>query len=87
MKTIKDINFTKHPVSPTAVSGRLYFDNGWSISVIGGDRFYGNGVTTFEVAIFKPNGEFYESPNGEQVKPYVTKDEVTKIMLNVQRIK
>lgn len=37
--------------------------------------------------IFKPNGEFYESPDGEQVKPYVTKDEVTKIMFNVQRIK
>jgi hypothetical protein len=92
MKTFNDIEITPHPLSKlvpemnSAVMGLYRFDNGFKISITGGYGICGDGIDTFEVAIFKPNRVWYESKDTEVVKTYVTKDEITKIMYNIQKV-
>ena len=35
----------------------LILDNGYHVSVIGGDNFYGNGKTSFEVGMWVEDGD------------------------------
>jgi hypothetical protein len=91
--TFDDLIFKPHPASykPGAVQAKQTFHNNYTISVVGGPDgcgLYGDGVDTFEVAIFTPEGDFYQSPTWfDQVKGWCTKDEVTKIIKNIQNKK
>lgn len=64
---------------PNAVQARYKFSNDWEISVVSGPAgsgLYGN-ITdgTYEVAIFRPNGNMPES-----VSDWNTKQEVSAMM-------
>ena len=62
-----------------AVSARHKFENGWEISVVSGPPncgLYGNiNENTYEVAIFRPNGNMTEDVSG-----WNTKEEVFAMM-------
>ena len=74
----EQLDFQPHEI-PGAIQGRYKFSNGWSISVVAGlpgSGLYGN-VTdnTYEVAIFRPNGNMTEDVIG-----WNTKEEVSAMM-------
>ena len=69
-----------HPHSiPNAIQGKYKFSNDWEISVVAGPAgcgLYGNiEDDTYEVAIFRPNGNMTEGVNG-----WNTKDQVSAMM-------
>ena len=59
--TFDDLVFNQHPnhgYQPGAVQAVLTLDNNVEVSVVGGDRLYGDGVETFEIAAFDSLGKF-----------------------------
>lgn len=69
------LNFQPHSL-PNAVQALYKFDNDWQISVVSGDKLYGNiNDNTYEVAIFRPNGNMTEDVSG-----WNTKNEVSAMM-------
>lgn len=61
----------------------MTFSNKWQISVQFGDMSYcDNGETTAEIAIFTPEGDFFEHKDfgGDQVKGWCSPDEVLQYM-------
>lgn len=77
VKTFDDLVFKPHGNhwNVGAVQAVMEFPNGHCISVVGGGQgLYGDGVNTFEVwASWQ-----------EDVQGYLTKDEVTEVMLETQ---
>jgi hypothetical protein len=72
------LQFQAHQI-PGAIQGKYKFHNDWSISVVAGlpgSGLYGN-VTdnTYEVAIYRPNGNMTEDVFG-----WNTKEEVSAMM-------
>lgn len=69
---------------------RIFFPNGYGVSVMGGDldaQVYGNGETTFELAVIKGNQKYweqcYDTPITNDVIGHNSKDEVTELMQKV----
>lgn len=86
MKKFEDLVFRQHRIGmdypedmedfmgfKNAVHARMEFDNGRTISVVGGGPLYGDGVDTFEVMDYE--GEVWG---------YLSKHEVTNLMLKTQ---
>lgn len=81
MRTFKDLIFNPHPVVPGGVQAKMDLKNGYSISVVGGGRgLYGDGLRTFEVAVFDRQGEMIYLQEGDQVLGYQTPSEITDII-------
>ena len=72
------LTFVPHDI-PNAVQGKYKFSNGWEISVVSGPAgcgLYGDVKDeTYEVAIFRPNGNMTED-----VIAWNTKAEVSAMM-------
>lgn len=84
--TFEDLKFGPHPNLyhyDNSKHTKMVFDNGCSVSVIFGDLFYSDGVSTYEMAAFDRNGNFIWP---EQVKGYLDRDQVTQEMINIQKI-
>lgn len=63
------------------------FENGFGVSVLFGDVWYSDGITTYEVGIVRHGNLCYNTsinPDGDAVLGYRTKEEVTEIMRKVQ---
>lgn len=74
------LNFQPHLNGiPNAIAARHRFENDWEISVVSGTAgscLYGNlNDGTYEVAIFRPNGNMTEDVSG-----WNTKEEVSAMM-------
>jgi hypothetical protein len=74
------LNFQPHLNGiPNAIAARHKFENDWEISVVAGPPncgLYGNlNDGTYEVAIFRPNGNMTEDVSG-----WNTKEEVSAMM-------
>lgn len=70
----------KHP----PMHARMTFDNDWSVSVLFGDMYYSNGINTYEIMAQNQKGNYiYDN----DVKGYLTKDQITKEMIEIQKIK
>jgi hypothetical protein len=88
--TFDDLNFGPHPLSRTGdgqvrVQAVHKFESGYTISVVGGEYLYGDGVETFEVAIFDPNGNFHRLDGWyDDVCGWQTKDEINDILYKLQ---
>jgi hypothetical protein len=72
------LQFISHHI-PGAIQGKYQFSNGWSISVVSGlpgSGLYGV-ITdgTYEVAIYRPNGNMTDDVSG-----WNTKEEVSAMM-------
>jgi hypothetical protein len=80
--TFGDLKFTKHGNIYIADQGGkqaiLNFDNGHWVSVVGGATgLYGDGINTFEVG-------YPLSKNDMDVMAYLSPDEVTDLMIEIQ---
>lgn len=93
MKTFKDLKFKQHSIAKSglplfndAKQATLTFENGYGVSVIFGKCFYSNGINTYEVAITY-NGEItYNSGITNDVMRYLEENEVSDVMIKVQKL-
>ena len=83
MKTFDNLEFKPHPNGLGGKIAQMELGNGYKISVVGGGRgLYGDGETTFEVAMFDRVGEMITLGENDQVLGWQTKDQVNEIIKN-----
>lgn len=90
MKTFKDLEFT-HNRYPLGIMGvELFFDNGYGISVLSGER----GLRTcthrdndYKVTILNKASPYYGSRTVDRILGFCNKAKVTKIMKQIQELK
>jgi hypothetical protein len=86
MKTFKDLEFTPH----LYVAGKiavLKFPNGYSASVLFGERFYSNGVDTYELAVLdETESVCYSTDLTDDILAYQTEAQITEAMLFIQNL-
>ena len=81
MKTFSDLEFGPHPTGLGGKIAQMDLGNGYKISVVGGGRgLYGDGETTFEVAMFNRMGEMITLGENDQVLGWQTIDEINEII-------
>lgn len=99
-KTFNDLEFKPHEIfeefkrlkvslSPTIFEAKhavMNFDNGYGVSVVFGEIFYSNGIDTYELAVLKDGELCMDSPITNDVLRYLSKDVVTEIMINIQKL-
>ena len=87
-----ELTFEQHSAhNPTAVKAKMFFPNGYGVSVVGGGiGLYGNGVDTFELAVLKGTKDqwklTYETPITDDVIGYNSKDEISDLMKQVSEL-
>ncbi|CAB4136382.1 hypothetical protein UFOVP584_35 [uncultured Caudovirales phage] len=91
MKTFKDLKFEKHSIASVeryqnAKQAKETFKNNYGVSVIIGECFYSNGKDTYELAILYNDGITYGTGITDDVLGHLTKDEVSEIMIKVQKL-
>jgi hypothetical protein len=81
MKSFTDLKFEPHPNKMGGKLAQMELGNGYKISVVGGGKgLYGDGETTFEVAMFNRTGEMITLGENDQVLGWQTIDEVNEII-------
>lgn len=81
MKTFNNLEFRPHPNGMGGKLAQMELGNGYKISVVGGGRgLYGDGKTTFEVAMFDRVGDMIKLGNDDQVLGWQTIDEINEII-------
>lgn len=83
MKTFKDLKFEPRYLSSQAT---MEFDNGYGVSVLSGNIAYFNGIDTYELAVLKNGDLCYDTPITDDVLSYITEEEVTKAMEEIQKL-
>ena len=79
MKTFKDVSWKQHKLGKGNIQGVLLLENGIELSIVAGVGMYSAGksgvreavdkvedVSSFEVAVLGPNGDFVGEPRGWQ---------------------
>jgi hypothetical protein len=77
--TFEDLEFKPHKGIPGGIHAIVTFENGYSLSVVGGgdnNMLYGDGVNTFEAW----------ASCDEVPRMYMSKEEVTEYMRSIQLI-
>lgn len=92
MKTFEDLVFHKHFNFPLfTVQAKMFFPNGYGISVIAGESAYSNDENPYECAVLKGNSEkwnlTYDTPITDDVIGYCNEEKVTEIMEQIQKLK
>lgn len=86
MKTFEDIEFKDHP-NLSGVAGRMYFENGYGVSVVRTIYSYGGRDGLYELAVLNKDGQLiYDTPVTSDVLGYLTPEEVTEYMKQVQSL-
>lgn len=87
MKTFEDLEF-KEQEYHRGVQARLYFENGWGVSVVCGPHTYGGERGLYELAVIKDGDLHYDNivANGDVVG-YLRPEDVTDCMKLVQEFK
>lgn len=80
MKTFKDLEFVPQD---RGIRARIQFNNGFGLSVIRSQFAYCD-ENTYEVAILEDDEVCYDTPLANDVLPYKTEEEITKIMEEMQ---
>ena len=93
MKTFKDLKFETHHSSKSGISkfseskqATMDFNNGYGVSVLVGSAFYSNGIDSYELAITLNGDLCYTSGISDNVMAYISKEEVTRVMIEVQKL-
>lgn len=88
MKTFKDLEFKPNPVDPLmGISSRIYFDNGYGVSVAKGMYTYGGKDGLYELAVLDSKGEIdYTTSITNDVIGYLRPEDVTDVMVKVQQL-
>jgi hypothetical protein len=86
MKTFNDLQFTPHP-NMNGVQARIQFENGYGASVVKGEYTYGGKDGLYELAVLDSNGDLtYETPVTDDVEGYLSEDDVTKLLEQIQSL-
>lgn len=80
--TFDQLKFNSHPALSDAKQCKFQLPTGYTVSIVAGRHLYGDGINTFEVAVFDPAGEFVRLSNDDDVLSYQTKDQVMEIIAN-----
>jgi len=88
MKTFEDLEFKKVSEFIAQTRAKMFFKNGYGVSVITGG--YGNESCPYELAVLfgdENNNELsYNTPVTNDVEGYLTSEVVTRLMLQVQAL-
>lgn len=86
MKTFKDLEF-ENRAQLNGVVSRIQFDNKFGASVVKHQYSYGGKDDLYELAVIESNGNItYDTPITNDVIGYLTEDEVTTIMEQIQKL-
>jgi hypothetical protein len=88
MNSFEDLKFKEHENNFSGIQSTHTFDNGYTLSVIGGDSFYGDGENTFEVGVLYENGftrKFFNDDIDEDVRGWLSKSEVTELIKKIKK--
>ena len=85
MKAFKDLEFNPHP-NGEGVQAKIEFDNGYGVSVICTPFSYGGKSGLYEMAVFHDGELTYTTVLGDDVKGWLTKNEVTKLLKQIQEL-
>ena len=87
MKTFKDLEFNPHPNHLGGVQARITFDNGYGASVVKTPHTYGGDMGLYELAVFGKDGHItYGTPITNDVEGYLSEDDVTKLLEQIQEL-
>lgn len=89
MKTFEDLDFKKLDDLSfmVGVCSRMMFENGYGVSVVSNSYSYGGRDGLFEVAVLDKDGDLtYNTPITNDVIGYLTPEEVTDVMKQVQEL-
>ena len=90
MKTFQDLEFEQINDAPFMVGkkARMHFDNGFGVSVVSHTYSYGGKNGLFEIAVLDKDGNLtYDTPVTSDVIGYLTEEDVTNVMKQVQELK
>ena len=87
MKTFNDLEF-KQDIQRGLNAARIMFDNGYGASVVIGPHTYGGEDGLYELAVISgSDGKLtYDTPVTDDVEGYLTEDDVTKLMEQIQNL-
>ena len=85
MKTFNDLEFKTH-WSGEGVQSLIYFDNGYGASVIRTPFSYGGDRGKYELAIYQEGSICYDTHITNDVIGYLTEDEVTDFLRQIQEL-
>ena len=89
MKKFQDLPFFPINDAPFMVGkkARMHFDNGYGVSVVSHSYSYGGRDGLYEVAVLDSNDELtYDTPVTNDVIGYLTEEEVSRVMKEVQTL-
>lgn len=99
LKTFNDLEFVSdlpwkaprkvvHHLLGLTKRAHLTFDNGWIVSVVIGSFTYGGKAGKYELEILDEDGNIcYDSELGDDVFGHLSEEEVTNLMIKIQRLK
>ena len=90
MKIFEDLEFEQLNDAPYMVGkkSRMHFDNGFGVSVVSHTHSYGGRDGLYEVAVLDKDGVLtYETPVTSDVIGYLSEEDVTDVMKQVQELK
>ena len=90
MKKFEDLEFEQVNDAPYMVGkkSRMHFDNGYGVSVVSHSYSYGGRDGLYEVAVLDSNNQLtYDTSVTNDVLGYLTEEDVTDVMKQVQELK
>jgi len=88
MKTFNDLDFNPMDMGiGIGIQARIYFDNGYGASVVQSPYSYGGNQDLYELAVIKDDAIRYDTPITDDVIGYLTEDDVTKYLGQIQELK
>lgn len=76
-----------HSLEPGVKQYIFNFSNGYGASVVGGPRRYGDGETTFELAVLKRGKICYKTPITKDVLAWKTAEEIEAALNAIQKLR
>ena len=89
MKTFQDLEFIEINDAPFMVGkkSRMHFDNGFGVSVVSLSYSFGGRDGLYEIAVLDSDDNItYETPVTNDVIGYLTEEDVTDVMKQVQEL-
>lgn len=97
---ITSIEFKKHPITHgnvVAIQIIVKFSNGYEASIVGGMDFsndaplnqaglYGNGLSSFELAVMSNGDLDYTTPVADDVLGYQTPEQITELLWQIEAL-
>ena len=86
MKTFNDLEF-KQDIQRGLNAARIMFNNGYGASVIIGPHTYGGEDGLYELGVLGKDKKLtYDTPVTDDVKGYLSEDDVTKLLEQIQKL-